>query len=66
MCEHTMILCSNSSKKKKKKKDFHILNVLSPLSHAIKAQCHWAKDIEHFGTDKLRVLEIEQKRIVYI
>ena len=26
----------------------------------------WAKDIEHFDTDKLKVLEIEQKRIVYI
>ena len=37
-----------------------LLNVLSPLSHVIKAQCHWANDIEHFGTDKVRVLEIEQ------
>ena len=34
-------------------KKFPILNVLS-LSHVIKAQCHWVKDIEHFGTDKLR------------
>ena len=36
------------------------------MSHVIKAQCHWPKDREHFGTDKLRVLEIKQKRIVYI
>ena len=26
----------------------------------IKAQCHWAKDIEHFSPDKLKVLEIEE------
>ena len=35
-------------------------------SRVFKAQCHWAKDIEHFGIGKLRVVEIEQKRIVYI
>ena len=44
-----------------KKKYFHTLNVLSPWSHVIKAQCHWAKDIEHFGIDKFRVLQIVQK-----
>ena len=37
---------------------FHKLNALSPWSNVIKAQCHSSKDIEHFGTDKLRVLEI--------
>ena len=29
----------------------------------IKAQYHWAKDIEHFGTDELRVLELQQKEL---
>ena len=46
-----------------KEKKNHILNVLSPWSHVIEAQCHWAKATEHFGTDKLRVLEIKQKTI---
>ena len=32
----------------------------------LKAQGHWAKDIEHFGTGKSRVLEIEQKKELFI
>ena len=48
---------------KKEKKSFILLNVLTPWSHV---QCHCAKDIENFGTDKVRVLEIEPKRFVYI
>ena len=55
-----MIYCS------KKEIGFHALNVLFPWSHVIKAKCQWGMDIEHVGTDKLRGLEIEQKRIVYI
>ena len=55
-----MIYCS------KKEIGFHALHVLSPWSHVIKAKCQWRKNIEHVSTDKLRVLEIEQKRIVYI
>ena len=38
-----MILCSNSSKKS------YTESAISMVT-CVKAQCYWAKDIEHFGT----------------